>query len=357
LGFAFPVTDRTVFHVQYGKFAQAPQLNLIYKGPGTQGAVFTYYSSDPIGYNLQPIITTQYEVGFNQAIGNYTSFDITGFYRDEQGQIQVKQVTTSSGSTVPSYNYYTNGDFATIKGIEFTMSLRRIERVQAQFNYTLSDSRGTGSLPNSAAASADQRTPLPTVISPLDYNQTHRGALNIDYRFGKNDGGKILERMGLNLLFTFNSGHPYTLSWGPPGQVAPWNMGVWPANDNRSRHAGEAINSSTTPWVFNLDLRLDKIITLYGFDIIFYVYAMNALDLKQVLNVYERTGTTTSDGWLTDPASVKTALAQADPNGVNRYYEFYRAINYDNRQHLIFAGKPDLFGTPRQIRFGVSIQY
>ena len=48
-----------------------------------------------------------------------------------------------------------------------------------------------------------------TVIYPLDYDQTHRGNFILDYRFSKGDGGKILAGMGINLLLTFSSGHPY----------------------------------------------------------------------------------------------------------------------------------------------------
>jgi hypothetical protein len=181
--------------------------------------------------------------------------------------------------------------------------------------------------------------------------------VNIDYRFGKNDGGPVLERMGLNLLLTFNSGHPYTLAYGAIGQQGPENAGIWPVGDNRSRRANEALNSSSTPWFFNLDFRLDKTINFRGFDFNFYVYAINALDIKQILNVYERTGTAYSDGWLEDPASVGVGVTQSDIAGKNRYAEFYRAINYDNREHLAGDGKNDVYGTPRQIRFGVSVQY
>jgi len=39
-------------------------------------------------------------------------------------------------------------------------------------------------------------TPRPTVISPLTFNQAHRGTLNLDFRFGENDGGSILSRLG-----------------------------------------------------------------------------------------------------------------------------------------------------------------
>jgi len=48
----------------------------------------------PVGFDLQPERSTQYEVGFSQQFSDNASFDITGFYKDIQGQIQVKRLTT-----------------------------------------------------------------------------------------------------------------------------------------------------------------------------------------------------------------------------------------------------------------------
>ncbi len=40
LGFSFPVTDRTVFHMQYGKFVQNPSLDISYRGVFVISRVF-----------------------------------------------------------------------------------------------------------------------------------------------------------------------------------------------------------------------------------------------------------------------------------------------------------------------------
>ena len=60
-------------------------------------------------------------------------------------------------------------------------------------NYTLSDARGTGSTENEAISGLENVTNRPTIITPLDFNETHRGNLNLDYRFAEDDGGPILE--------------------------------------------------------------------------------------------------------------------------------------------------------------------
>ena len=354
LGFSFPVTDRTVFHLQYGKFVQAPALNQLYTGRGVQAVVFTggNYIPNPIGFGLDPERTTQYEVGFTQQFSDVAAFDMTAYYKDVSGQIQVVRQVVVSGSVAHAYNSLANGDFVTTKGFELNLRLRRSNRVQAQINYTYSDAKGTGSASNSAVSSLENGTLYPTVISPLDFEQTHRGSINFDYRFTENDGGPILERLGLNVLFNFNSGHPYTLSTGSIGQQGP-STGALIESDARNAVPLEPVNTSTTPWFFDVDLRLDKTVDLGPLSANFYIYVQNLFDTKNVVNVYRRTGNASDDGFLSDPNLSSKIVAALGP----RYVELYNAINLlEGQAYRNVAGLP-LWGTPRQIRFGVKLEY
>ncbi|MDP2364292.1 MAG: hypothetical protein Q8M94_11070, partial [Ignavibacteria bacterium] len=84
LGFSFPVTDKTVFHAQYGKFIQQSQLSNIYKGFNNSSDIIKggFAELNPVGYGLKPERTTQYDIGFKQQLGDNFAFDITGFYKD-----------------------------------------------------------------------------------------------------------------------------------------------------------------------------------------------------------------------------------------------------------------------------------
>ncbi len=354
LGFSFPVSDRTVFHLQWGKFIQAPALNQMYIGRGAQAVVWSggNYIPNPTGYDLDPVRTTSYEVGFTQQFSDFAAFDLTAYYKDVRGQIQVVRQATTADAVARGYNTLANGDFATTQGFELSLRLRRIARVQAQVNYTFSDAKGTGSVSNSAVGSVENGTQYPTVISPLDFEQAHRGSINFDYRFGENDGGPILSRLGLNLLFTFNSGHPYTLSSGSGGQQGA-ETGALIENDARNALAQEAVNSSTTPWVFNIDMRLDKTVNIGPLTTNFYIYVQNLLNTKNVLNVYKRTGNASDDGFLTDPGLSSSIVQSYGPG----YVDFYNAINLVDGQHFKQITGLDLWSTPRQIRFGVRLEY
>ncbi len=211
LGFSFPVTDRTVFHMQYGKFVQAPSLDVAYRGMYQASEIITGTNlfTNPIAYNPQPIRTTQYEVGFSQQFTDFAAFDVTAFYKDIKGQLQYAAIQTEPGAPRSKYNAFVNQDFATTEGLELSFKLRRIDRVRAEINYTFSNAEGTNSFSGSGIGATEVNGNVPTVLIPLTYNQTHRGSIVFDYRFGKDDGGPILQQLGLNFLFTFNSGHPF----------------------------------------------------------------------------------------------------------------------------------------------------
>lgn len=354
LGFSFPITDRTVFHMQYGKFVQAPSLDVAYRGvhdAATQ-LIGGFAFLDPIAYNPDPIRTTQYEIGFSQQFTDFAAFDVTAFYKDIKGQLVYAFQPTVAGSQVSQYPVYQNQDFATTKGLEFSLKIRRIERIRAELNYTYSDSRGTNSFVSSAFGSVQVNNNVPTIILPLDYDQTHRGSISLDYRFEKDDGGPILEQLGINLLFTFNSGHPFTIAAQTSlGQSSAWTGGVI-GNDSRQRRPAGPLNGTTTPWVYNLDLRIDKTVPVFDLEFNFYLYVLNLLNTRNVLNVYDQTGNGYDDGFL---STTEAQNIIAGERYTERFVDLYSVINLENRQNFQSLKGYDVFGPPRQIRFGVLV--
>ena len=347
LGLSFPVTDRTVFHTQFGKFVQQSRLRDIYQGLYATGSNIRggFFIGAPVGFDVRPERTTQYEIGFRQQLSDFAAFDITGYYKDIQDQIVYDQVYTRPGSQFGAYAVLRNGDFATTKGIELTFNMRRQKRVQINAGVSFQDAQGTGSFPNSnrgiVAAPLDGVTIFrPSYVSPLEFNNAVRGNVNLDYHFAKNDGPPVLQQFGGSILATFNSGHPFTLGTG----------GADLEGDARDRIPTEPLNPSTTPWFFQVDLRLDKsfaIMDQLGGTVYFQV--INILDAQNVQNVFLRTGTTDDDGFL------------RTQNYPAQYQALYRAINvdyYEQYQNAPFLGTvPFFFGPPRQFRIGFRLDY
>ncbi|MDX9757586.1 MAG: TonB-dependent receptor [Bacteroidota bacterium] len=347
LGFSFPVTDQTVFYAQYGKFVQQTRLRDVFLGTAITASNIKggYAITNPVGFGLKPETTLQYDFGFRQQIGDFLAFDIGAFYKDIRDQIQQQQITGAPNAQHSAYYAWVNGDFATTSGVSLKVDLRRVERVQASVDYTYSDARGTGSAPSSAFRTiwlSPTETPyLPKYTTLLDFNQTHRGSINVDYRFGMDDGPKLggvafLERTGLNLLFTFNSGHPYTR--------------VDENSYENRRQPVEVLNESVTPWTFQIDARLDKTVDIAGLDVNFYIWVINLLDTKNVTDVFMQSGSASDNGYLSTIQGRQLLQTYAQYGQVfeDLYRDYYYQTNIMNA---------DLFGPPRQVRLGLRIDF
>ncbi len=361
LGFSFPVTDKTVFHAQFGKFVQQSRFRDMYQGLYNTSSQLRggFFIPAPVGFNIRPTHTTQYEIGFNQQIGDFASFDITGYYKDILDQVVFQKVKVAPGSLIKDYNILTNGDFATTKGVEIAFTIRRIERLQASGSISFNDAQGTGSFPNSnrgvVGAPLDGVTVFsPQYISPLEFNNAVRGNVNLDYRFGSNEGHSWLNDAGISTVIAFNSGHPFTQGIG----------GADLEGDARDRQPIEALNSSTTPWFFQVDLRIDKSFTVYAdLKANIYLNITNLFNTVNVQNVFLRTGSPTDDGYITNPALGGNQIKAYGANGAT-YKSLYQAINLDYAQQYTSAATgassattPYFYGPPRQIRLGVRLEY
>jgi len=343
IGFSFPVTDRTVFHAQYGKFIQQTQLRDSYVGASQMAGIIKggLFVQGTWGWGLKPTRTTQYESGFAQQVADFASLDINAFYKDIQDQVAWTNITPAAGTSGQAYSGLVNRDFSTSKGVEVKFTMRRKNRISAILSYTFSDVTTTGSNTASTAGlwSAGSIVSLPHYTFPADWNQTHRGTLLFDYRFDKNDGGPVLEQLGLNLLLNFNSGHNFTRV------VAQQriNAGNQPG-DPRFRLPVEPIGSSTTPWFFELDARLDKSFTIGPMDLNVFVYVINLLGTKNATGAFFRTGDPADDGWFSTAGGRQDAI----DNG-QKYVDFYRAVALGDN-----SGN---YGPPRQIRLGLRLDY
>jgi len=357
LGLAFPVSDQVVFHLQYGKFAQMPELDLPYASTRYMHLVWggQNYTPDPMGFDLDPIETTQYEVGMSYQFLPSAAIDVTAFAKNTTGQVVVGKneevdISNTYGVAQDAF-YYKNGDFTTVNGFEFTLRTRRVSRLQTFASYTWSDARGINSDPNTGAGNIaqDLLSPPPLMISPLYYHNKHRGAIALDYRYGSDDG--LLSGLGLNLEYKFNSGHPYTLSDGGMGQRAADEGAI--LADARSREPQESIGGSTTPWQYYANLKVDYKLSLGGVGVTLFAYVDNLFDTKNVINVYSRSGNAYDDGFLTDPALSSEIVAA---NG-QTYVDLYRNVNLENRQHYMSDFGLDVFATPQIVKMGVSVNF
>ena len=364
IGVSFPFTDKTNVYGYYGRFSQLVDLNSMYYTAfdyRNQMNTGGYFYVSPVGFGLEPVRTTQYEIGFKQAVSDNAALKLTWFYKNQKGLIQADRVTGDyQGNLAGAYNYVRNGDFATTKGLEMVFSMRRVRGLALNANYSISAAEGTGSGRSSYLSAMDRGSQPPSMVNPLDYNQTHSGAFTLDYRVEETN--TQFDGLGANLLFTFNSGHAYTYVYRPVGgQISAYDAGVDYMYDTRSRQALEAIGSSTTPWVYNMDMKMDKKFNIGGVGLTVFARVNNLLDRRNVLNVYQATGSGTDDGFYGNEVYSQSFIdlygEDLDGDGVTDYEDMYRAINIDNDESYRTQIGNRLISAPRQVFLGLSFDF
>ncbi|RKY87364.1 hypothetical protein DRQ09_04615 [candidate division KSB1 bacterium] len=334
LGLGFPVTDRTLLHVNYGKFYQMPTWNRIIIGYDTfedrakRGSIA--YSRNP---RLKPETTTAYEAGVTQQLGEYFRMDFTAYYKDVLDLVIRERVASLLGY----FSQYKNGDFGTLKGFDFGITLRRYHNISIQFAYSLGYALGTGSTSDSNSRVIWIGATPPSQTYPLDYDQRHKISVSLDYRVPRDGGPVILGRKifsdaGINVVFNGGSGFPYTPCKQPNNRISL--QADAPVNDG-------PINSSYGPWLYDINIKANKIFRVTSrLKVNAYIWAMNVMDRINPYRVYPTTGDWRSTGWL-DTKPGKEWLAQYGEQARKLYEEVTLS--------------PFNFRAPRQVRFGLEL--
>lgn len=342
IGMSFPVTDKTVFHSQFGKFTQQPELQYLYTGWNYLAGQLSQGNQVTVGNpDLKPVSTTAYEVGLGQQIGVNSSVSLTAYYKEIRDLVVLKNRV---GATPSVYAQFQNGDYGTVKGLSFNYRLRRTKGLTANVNYTLQYATGTGSTGQSNFYITWIGTEYyPTFVAPLDYDQRHTLSVNLDYRLGP-DAGPFFSNMGFNLLATAGSGFPYT-----PKRIGDTIFSARFA----TAFPVAATNSSYTDWTNQVDLRWDKTFKVGGQNLNVYLWAINLLGAKNPFNrknnqnefgsgIYEATGRPDDNGWLATDAGQAWIASSGGARAENMYRS---SIN-----------SPLNWETPRQVRLGVRFE-
>lgn len=346
IGFSFPVTNNTIFHAQYGRFIQLPTLENLYIGRAnlmywvnTSGFAGSF--GNP---NLKPEKTTSYEIGVKQQVGDRLSMDVTAYYKETEDLIGIKKYPQLPNQL----QVYENQDYGTLRGVDLSIDLRRTNRLAANISYGLAYASGTGSDPDAATTAAWLGTRQPKLTAPLDYDQRHTGLVNLDYRFGRTDVpkgfmGDVLSQFGVNLLYTFNSGRPYSLKDPSTDPFASTGAGA---------PLRSTINGAYGPWNNRLDLKVDKTFSFAKtLDLNLYVYVINLLDSRLVSAVWESSGDPGSTGYLNTVQGQQVAASyDTDADPTTSSAEYIRLYELRSKNVLNY-------GPPRQIRFGAKLNF
>ena len=371
ISFSFPVSTNSLFYAHYNIITYRPtnlQMN-----PIAYLFINEYRSSNMIisNPNLRPQRTVDYEIGFRQRVGENAGLTFSAYYSEKRDQIQSYRYSNAYPNT---YYSYENQDFGTVQGFMLEIAMRGTKNLSFRANYTLSFAKGTGSSAGSNLALIASGQPNLRTLTNLSFDQRHNISANIDLRFsqGVNYNGpktikqkkgtettkeiRWLENSGLSLIITAASGMPYSRS----------NI-VYSALGWGERTAGQlkgTINGANMPWAFRCDLRIDKSFTLNLASkkntnengtrsnkpgmLTFYLDFQNLLNLKNVTDVYDYSGSPIDDGYLSS-----SLFINAISNGLAFSMPAASAQNY----YQMAVANPYNYNLPFRVYLGISFSF
>ncbi|HVP37700.1 MAG TPA: TonB-dependent receptor [Candidatus Saccharimonadales bacterium] len=258
LGVAYPVSDRDVFSLHYGRTYQTPDRLYVFENRGSRSSVATQGNPD---------ISPETNISYQAAVQHMFSRDIYGqfsvFFKDIFGLLTVRQKQDpTSGKLVA---YYTNGDYASSRGFEVTLTKRMSHHFSGEINYTYGIATGVANDPADATnfLSGGQLY-LPIDEQPLDWDIRHNLSAQLSV---KNEGS-----WGVNLIWQYSSGRPYTPHTRYEDKLDP-----------------KVINSLRLPSTSDLSVTADKYYRIWGHDMTFFVDARNLLDAQNIANIAQST--------------------------------------------------------------------
>jgi outer membrane receptor protein involved in Fe transport len=325
LGFSHPVSEKTLFHANYGYYYQVPRYPFMFTN--LQGDLTTGY---PLVGNpdMEPEKTISYEFGVTQQVAENTRLMATTYYKDISNLASSRLVTYGNGSG--AYTLYHNGDYGSVKGLDLVLTKRTGSRLSGTANYSYMIAEGNSSDANEFYYNyftvGDNAPPMPVQKYPLSFDQRHSLSVDIDYRLGRNDhprlfGYQLPGAWGINALFTYGSGMPFTKT-----------------DESGLRIGG--LNESRMPATYRVDVRMDKDFYLAKNNfskLRLFVEINNLFDRRNVTNVYTRTGLPNDDGY-----DYELSASSRDPITAERL----------NRLHRLLAQNPQYYDEPIRIQWG-----
>ncbi len=321
LSIGYPISTRTVFYFNYGHFLQWPERDQLFHDP-----VNTTLSNNYVGNpSLKPQKTVQYEAGFDQLLFDDLSLGIRGFYKDIFDYVAFKRTTVDK---------YVNLDYASARGFEIIVNKQLKDRWSGSLGYTFQLAKGRSSDPRAAQLSPELFG-LPREVR-LDWDQQHTINVFLGYRVGPKEEldvfGLNIDNWGASLTWNYGSGFPYT----------PYD----PTIRSNSLAALYLKNTGNGPYTSEINLNLYKGLSFFE--------KLNITLTLDITNLLNRRNIDLNAGGFNSFTGAPTIYGDYDPRSNNNFYS-WGAVS--GGQSFASRVPPFLFGSPRQIAFGVRVNW
>ena len=316
IGIAYPITDRGVIHFSYGHFFQIPEFQFLYVSPDFKftsgGGATRRLFGNP---DLEPQKTVMYEIGLQQQLTNDIGLDVTVFYRDVRDWVGASPlIDTPLPDT--KYSIYENKDYSNVRGITVKLEKRYANNFAAKLDYTYQVAEGTYSNPIDAFnALQNQDEPRKALIA-MGWDQRHTLNASLVFR---------VAGWTASLIGRYWSGRPYTPDF--PRGATTGAAATVDLDENTARLPGQK----------NVDLYLDRNISLGSLNFGLFVRIYNLFDQRDENSVYSDTGSSTYTTYI-NPAQIP-----------------YNAARVGTVEYNVI--QPGWYVSPREIQAGIEVHF
>ncbi len=331
IGFSFPVSDKTVLHLNYGVFTQRPPFQYIFVSRFKREAIPDF---DQMGNaELKPEKTISYDMGVVRALPFGLFLDLSAYYKNVTNLVQHAQYVDKDGFT---YDSFDNREYANVKGFHISLD-KNYGFIRGNVRYNWESATGKSSSPTGAADQVAHYEGQPEkdhLRDPkdiyLDYNRLHKLVVNLGFQTSSQAGFKILNfhpfaNVSLSGTYRFLSGRPFT--WDMSGQGLRFNQ--------------------RTPNEHHTTLRLEKGFSKGRTTVTTYVEVYNVLNQK--IWHYNRTFSEELENLYRGRYMEDGADVPPDEKRVMTETEFAPYIT--NLQAYLLSN------SPRSYRFGISFEF
>ncbi len=215
-GVSYSVTEKDVFHFNYGYFYQRSRLDYYFTAVNQLQTGGTPIIGNP---NLDPMKTIAYELGVRHQFAKDFLLDVSTYYKDIKNWIQTASQNQLYfdlyGRRIVGTNaaIYYNADYASIRGFEFSVSKQYGANLAGRLSYTISWANGKNSYDIGSDVTRANYVD-PKRETPLAWDRRHTIVANIGAHSllrGKPFSAAWLRTgWSVNILSQALSGLPYT---------------------------------------------------------------------------------------------------------------------------------------------------
>lgn len=285
IGMAYPLTSKSVVHFNFGHFYQNPNYRDLYRATG-DARELTLRSGQLMGNNsLEHEKSIQYEIGFQQQIGDIYGVNVTLWSKEttnQVGSVYVPAYSDPGGENPFGYYVFLNNNFGSARGVDITLQKRYRNYFSGTLNYTWSRARVLKQTSWDGYWDGESANTLPKRESIADWDQPHSIRVNINFSIPKDAGPtllntKVLSNFGVSLIYFGESGRVYTPYLGEAGFLEKENSARW-------------------PFFHQFDMRAYKNFEVFGLTYSVFAQVHNLFDRMNVIDGYTRTGSATDPG-------------------------------------------------------------